>query len=467
MEVKSLKQEPISRQFYIYFLVASVIPFCILLYLIFGSIFTGKADVFGGSYKFLFLIAALFSLLGFLGIKSFVSRIVALSKNLEKRAFDKIDKNTILELSKGDEEVAHLAKVFSGIITDLEGNVKELEETKKTLYQVLSKIGNSVTSIGNFDSSVKFILEAIVEALRARRGVIFSLEGENITLNPKAIIGFDEGIIKSGEGLGEEAAGWVVKEKRPLLVPLPFPLLAAPLLAHDKVWGAICVSGKKENKSFSEEELNVLLSLASQIAVFFENTSLNMEVEKIYFETISALALAVEAKSPYSRGHSERVAKYAIKIAQYLGLPQEDLNTLRDAARLHDIGKIGIADEVLDKPGDLNREEWTLMRKHPQIGERIVGPLRSFRHIVNPIKHHHEFLDGSGYPGALEAKDIPLVTRVLTVADIFDGLTTNRPYREAFSINSAKDEIEAMMQLGKLDKEVVSALFRLIEEKQI
>jgi len=477
MKLKSAKQEPILKQFYLYFLVASVIPFFILLYLISQFIFTGKIDASSIHFRLLFIFAGMFSVLGFLGTRGFLSKISALSKNLEKRALGKIDKDTILELAKGDEEVAQLAKVFSEIVTDLEENVRELKETKKTLYQVLSKIGNSVSSIENFDALIKFILEAIVEALGAHRGVIFLLEEENKILKPKAIVGIDEKLVQSKAGLGEEAAIWVVKERKPLIVPLTekeagdssfrTPLIVAPLVAHDRVWGAICVSGKKQNENFSEEELSVLLNLAYQIAVFFENTSLNAEVEKIYFETISALALAVEAKSPYSRGHSERVAKYAMKIAEYLGLPQEDLSTLRDAAQLHDIGKIGIADEILDKPGELTTEEWMLMKRHPQIGERIVGPLRSFRRVVNPIKHHHEFLDGSGYPDGLKSAEIPLVTRILTVADIFDALTTDRPYRKAFSTKAAKDELEAMVQLGKIDGNAVNSLFDLVENKKI
>lgn len=477
MKLKSVKQEPILKQFYLYFLVAAVIPFIVFLYLIFQFPSTRKIDISNVNFRFLLFMAALFSVLGFLATRSFILKIATLSKNLKDHPLGKMDKSIILELAKGDEEVAQLARVFSDIVVDLEGNVKELRETKNTLYQVLSKIGKTVGLIEDFNLLISFILETIVEALGAKRGVIFFLkEGEDV-LRPKAIVGIDEKLVPAQIKIGEEAAGWVAKEKKSLTVHLleekqgetlfSSPLIAAPLAIRDKVLGAICISGKRQNTNFTEEESAILLNLAYQIAVSFENITLNAEFEKIYFETISALALAVEAKDPYSRGHSEHVAQYAVKIGEYLGLSADNLNALKDTARLHDIGKIGITDEILHKPGKLNDEEWVIMKKHPEIGEGIVKPLRSFRHIISPLRHHHEFLDGSGYPDGLKGNEIPLIARILTVVDIFDAMTSNRPYRKAFSIDETKKELEKMVQLGKIDNNVVNTLFKLIEEKKI
>lgn len=477
MKVKSVKQEPILKQFYVYFFVASVIPFFVLIYIIFQSVTFKNIDISNIGFIFLMIIVGALSILGLLGTRSFLIRIARLSNKLREQTLDKLDRNAILELAKGEGEVAQLAKVFSEITTNLEASVRELEETKRMLYQVLSKVGKAVGSAENFDLLIKFILETIVEALGAKRGVIYFLDEENKVLRNKAVVGVDDKFVPPAVKVGDEALGWVVKEKKTLFVPLleereeeflfSSPLIAAPLIVHDKVWGAIALSGKKTIKNFSEDDLKILSNLAYQIAVSFENAALSKEAERTYFETISALALAVEAKDPYSRGHSERVAKYAIKIAECLGLSGEDLSTLRDAARLHDIGKIGITDEILQKSDKLTMEEIMIMNKHTQIGEGIVKPLRSFRHIINPIKHHHEFLDGSGYPDGLKAEEIPLVTRVLTVADIFDALISDRPYRKAFSIDEAKNKLEGMVQLGKIDRDVVNALLKLIEEKKI
>ncbi|RJO64655.1 MAG: HD domain-containing protein [Candidatus Omnitrophota bacterium] len=485
MKVKSVRQESILKQFYVYFLVASVIPFIILIYILLQSAAgSGMLNVYLNS-KVLLLIAGILSVLGFWGTRSFLLKIVTLSNKLKSTnldKLDKIDKNTLMELAQGDEEIAHLARAFSEIITNLEENVKELKETKTTIYQILSRIGQTVNSIDNFDLLVQFILETMVRSLRAKKGIIVFLDQAKGVLRPKALVGIDKKTVPLELGIGTGALGWVIETKKSLLVPsldtahqdpdaiYEPPLIAAPLVVHEQLWGAICISGKAaggEGESFSEEDLNILTNLAYQIAVSLENFTLNAEVEKIYFETISALALAVEAKDKYSRGHSDRVAKYAVAIAEYLHLSSEDLSTLRDAARLHDIGKIGITDEILHKPGKLNTQEIQIMHKHPEIGEGIVKPLRNFRHIIEPIKHHHEFLNGNGYPDGISDGNIPFITRILTVADIFDAMISDRPYRKALSIDMAKSELESMSKEGKIDNEVVDALLNLVKENKL
>ncbi len=479
MKTRSLREESILRQFYIYFVVASVIPLITLIYILYHFLTSGGGGeaIKNINAKTLVAIAAVLSILGFLGIRSFLIKISFLSKKLKEGLPEKISREKFLEMEKGDTEVAHLAKIFGDITAKLEESVSELERTKKTLYQVLSRVGNAIASVENFDLLIQFILETTVEALGANRGAIFYLDDEKGVLKLKAVVGFDKTSTPQEIKIGEEAVGWVAREKKPLFVPFleeaghshifSPPLIATPLIIHDKVLGVIALSGKKTGNNFTEDELRILSNLAYQIAVSFENTKLNTEFERTYFETISALALAVEAKDPYSRGHSERVSEYAVKIAQGLGLGDEDLKTLRDASRLHDIGKIGISDEILRKEGKLNDAERTIMHKHPLIGEGIVKPLRTFNHILNPIKHHHEFLDGSGYPDGLKEQDIPLVTRILTVSDIFDALTTNRPYRKALSVEDVRKELKDMTQAGKIDPAVTGTLFRLIDDKKL
>ncbi len=478
MKIKSLKQESILKQFYIYFLVASVIPFIVFIYLIVQFISIGKMDTSTVNFKLLLSIAAFFSILGFWGTRSFLIKIVSFTKKLREDNSDKIDKSTILELAQGEGEVAYLAKLFGDITTRLEENIIKLEETKKTLHRVLSKVGKAIGSTENFDTLIQFILETIMDALECKRGAIYMLDEESNVLKPKVALGVEEKYVLKEIKLGEETVGWVAKEGKSLLIPgldekeenislFTPPLIAAPIVVRDKISGAISLSGKSREESFSEDELKILSNLAYQIAVAFENAKLNIEIERTYFETMSALALAVEAKDPYSRGHSERVLQYSTKIAQYLGLPERDLNTLRDAALLHDIGKIGIIDQILKKAESLNSEEQKIMQQHPNIGEEIVKPLRSFRHIIDPIKHHHEFLDGSGYPDGLKADQIPLLTRVLTVADIFDAMNSDRPYRKALNADKTKQEFQCMVEKGKVDKMAVEALFQLIEDRKL
>jgi len=164
----------------------------------------------------------------------------------------------------------------------------------------------------------------------------------------------------------------------------------------------------------------------------------------------------VDAKDRYSRGHLERVAQYCVTIAETLNLSQEDVILLRDAARLHDVGKIGVPDELLMKPAPLEDSEMEIMKKHSEIGESIIKPVGSLRPLCDIVRHHHEKLDGSGYPDGLKGDQITLLARISAVADIFDALTTDRPYRKRFSFDEALQEMRAMK--GQIDQEIVESL---------
>ena len=234
------------------------------------------------------------------------------------------------------------------------------------------------------------------------------------------------------------------------------PALCVPLLLHDKPLGILAVCGQPNGGSFGEEEMNLLQNLALQTAVAIENARLNENAEKTYFETISALALAVEAKDPYSRGHLDRVAKLGVKTAQVLNLSQEDINTLRDAAKLHDLGKIGIMDKILTKAGPLSENEMEMMRKHCEIGEGIIKPIRSLQNLCDIIRHHHERLDGTGYPDGLKGDEIKPLVRILAIADIYDALTSKRPYRETFTKEKAIEQLRSMKD--QVDQKIVDII---------
>jgi len=231
------------------------------------------------------------------------------------------------------------------------------------------------------------------------------------------------------------------------------PMVCAPLVVKEKVTGLLTISGRKNEGDFEEGEKALLYNLASQTAVAIENSQLNEDIEKTYFETITALALAVDAKDKYSRGHLERVAKYVVQIGNALGLDNEEIEMLREAARLHDVGKIGIPDEVLGKEGPLNDQEWIQMRSHVIIGESIVKPIRSLSRLCDIIRHHHEKLNGAGYPDQLRGDDIAPLVRITTVADIFDALTTDRPYRKSLTPSQACDEMRRMSD--EIDQDIV------------
>jgi putative two-component system response regulator len=176
-----------------------------------------------------------------------------------------------------------------------------------------------------------------------------------------------------------------------------------------------------------------------------------------------SLARSVEAKDARLEGHCERLAHYAVAMGEALGLDAEGLEALRRGAVLHDVGKIGIPDALLFKPGPLTAEEWQVMREHPVIGERICQPLKSMRDVLPIIRHHHERWNGTGYPDGLAGPAIPLTARILQVADVFDALTTERPYRQPLTPADALSVLRQEVARGLWDPAVVELFGRLWE----
>jgi putative nucleotidyltransferase with HDIG domain len=162
----------------------------------------------------------------------------------------------------------------------------------------------------------------------------------------------------------------------------------------------------------------------------------------LLFETLNVLVRAIEASDPYTSGHSMRVSAYAEAIAKQIGLPQNKIDLIKSAALLHDIGKIGIDKNILNKKGRLEDEEFEKIKSHPEIGASIISDLSYLSNISGIIRHHHERNDGKGYPDGLSYDNIPLETSILTIADSFDAMTTNRPYRSSLSLETALKEIK-------------------------
>jgi putative nucleotidyltransferase with HDIG domain len=181
------------------------------------------------------------------------------------------------------------------------------------------------------------------------------------------------------------------------------------------------------------------------------------ENRSLFLGSIQMLAGAVDEKDPYTRGHSDRVTRYSVIIARELGLPNEEVEKIRIAAQLHDVGKIGIEDRILKKPGALTPEEFDIMKTHTTKGANILRPVEQLREMLPGIELHHESLDGRGYPHGLKGDDIPLVARIITAADTFDAMTTNRPYQAAMDPDYVIRIITSLAHT-KFDPQVVAAL---------
>jgi putative two-component system response regulator len=169
-------------------------------------------------------------------------------------------------------------------------------------------------------------------------------------------------------------------------------------------------------------------------------------------EVLYALARSVEVKNPMTTGHSERLSEYTVQFGEYLGLTTDELAVLRAGSLLHDIGKVAVPDNILLKPGKLSPEELDVMRRHPVVGEEICAPLKSFRHLLPLIRHHHERPDGSGYPDGLTGDAIPLSAQILQMADIYDALTTDRPYRKEMTVEGALAVMQREADQGQLSQ---------------
>ncbi|MGH9541197.1 MAG: HD-GYP domain-containing protein [Terriglobales bacterium] len=181
-------------------------------------------------------------------------------------------------------------------------------------------------------------------------------------------------------------------------------------------------------------------------------------------DVLFSLALGVEARDSYTQGHCERLASYAAALGRRLQLPEDDIVALRRAGVLHDIGKIGVPDAILRKPGGLTPDEWEIMRRHPVLGEQICHPLRSLSRVLPVIRYHHEHWNGQGYPEGLRADQIPLLARILQVVDAYDALTTERPYKPAWPRQRALAQLRAEVEMEWWDAAVVSAFLHMIEE---
>jgi len=216
------------------------------------------------------------------------------------------------------------------------------------------------------------------------------------------------------------------------------------------------ITERKEKEQKLEEGRLAFLNMLKELDIA------NKELRALFNGLIFAFASALDAKSPWTKGHSERVTAYALSIAKEMGLDESELETLKTAAILHDIGKIGTYDVILDKPGRLTDREFALIKEHPVKGAEILKHVKQLEPVIPIIRHHHERLDGRGYPDGLKGDDIPLLSRIICVADSFDSMTANRPYRPAPGKKYAIDELKRCSGT-QFDPKVVEAFLRLLE----
>ncbi|MGC8757902.1 MAG: HD domain-containing phosphohydrolase [Caldisericaceae bacterium] len=318
---------------------------------------------------------------------------------------------------------------------------------------------------GTLEKAVSNIFGAVQKPLHIElRGVLFSLEllGKRFVIKASAksssseyveeveLCDFDKpAVFSKGQARTCKLLKGVTDYEQALIVPVSSKDYAVYLFGGGKL---------------DTEEEKVLIEITKDIIPLVENRELLREMQQGYVETLVSLSQAIESKDPYTSEHSEGVTVYSYLIARKLNLPFKEMRTLLYAAILHDVGKIGIPDAILQKPGKLTDEEYNIVKMHPELGERIVGTVSFLKESSQVLLHHHERYDGKGYPSQLSGEEIPFLSRILSVADAFDAMTTARPYRKAFSFDEAVKEL--LKQKGlQFDPKIVDAFLSIPREE--
>lgn len=224
-------------------------------------------------------------------------------------------------------------------------------------------------------------------------------------------------------------------------IPRINSLMASPILGKTKEFGAIVIADKDMNEEFLSNDSKLLMAISNQAGMAIENAFLCSEFEALLVGAIKCLIKALEATSYWTAGHTERVTAYAMGIGRTMELEEEMIEKLKICSLLHDIGKIATPKEILNKDAGLTENEWLEIKKHPEVGAEIVSDLKQFKDVVDGIKYHHEHWDGRRGIFGLKGEEIPLMARILAVADAFDALTSDRPYRPKHSKEDAVKEI--------------------------
>jgi len=386
--------------------------------------------------------------------------------NKEQSVYNKNDLELIEILGEQIGVLMHNRIMYDDMKTKAEGMEK--------LMKLTMHIGLSLNSEDIMRNS---LYEAVRKVFVSSAGVIM-LADENKVLHIKAQYGLSDDLINMHVP-DDSIAGWVHKNNRNLFIKDPEKLkfynheigrlylkkvaIMAPIYQKSNVTGVICLT--KSKGEYSREDLYLLTILANQIGSSMEIVRLYEEVKKDYINTIYALAAAVDAKDHYTHGHSNTVMNYSTKMAEAMKLSDQEIEDVKYGALLHDIGKIGVSENIINKPTKLSKEEYSIVKMHPQMGADIISKIDSLKRLVPLVVGHHEWLNGSGYPRGLRGDEIPLGARIISIADAYSTMTSNRPYRAAMSVEESIKELEKFSGT-QFDPKIVKVFSELLREEE-
>ena len=396
---------------------------------------------------------------------------MAFAGNQQRESFNESDLNLLSALSVQAALAIHNSRLYS----DLEDRIGELH--------AIFEIDKAITSAIDLETVLQQIVQMSIGLLDAKISSIMLIDEESQELVIAAAHGLSESYIQKGPiKVGESIAGRVIQEGRPIAVDDIrddsrhvyseharmeglCSLLSVPLSLKDRVIGVLNIY-TDEPHLFNPHEINLFTSLAAQAAIAIENARLFESLEEIYIEVITAMASAIDARDAYTHGHSTRVTEYAVAVAEEMDMSAAEVDIIRNASILHDVGKIGIKEDILKKPGRLTEEERREMEYHPFIGTKILQSVKLLEPVMPLVYHHHERFDGTGYPDGLRGEEIPQGARIISIADAFESMTSDRPYRKALPLEEAMAELRYGSG-RQFDPRVVEVFMKLAEEGKI
>jgi HD-GYP domain-containing protein (c-di-GMP phosphodiesterase class II) len=360
--------------------------------------------------------------------------------------------------------------------------LKKLFMTEEELHDLFI-VNKVVSSNGSTLKVFSLITRLVKQIMRADIVTVRTIDNEHQVLIPKSCAGINKDILlETPIKVGQSFEGLVAQHGNVLTCEdmqtdtrtvycekvkdenIHSAIFVPAIFNHQNL--AVITAMYHKVREFSKDEVELMKAFANQIAIAIQETMNCEDVHKNYFNTLRALVLAMEARDPYTRGHSERVTKYSLDIAHRLHLPEKALSIIKYAGTVHDVGKIGISDVILNKPGKLTPTERAIIELHPIKGAQMLEPLNFMKTGIPLVRNHHERFDGNGYPDRIAGEEIPLSARIITCADSFDAMTSDRPYR--FKKMNAKEAItELKANSGtQFDPKIVPVFIELINKEK-
>ncbi|MBI5491758.1 MAG: GAF domain-containing protein [Deltaproteobacteria bacterium] len=388
------------------------------------------------------------------------------------KPFTNSDKKVMTSLANHFSIIMERANLFA----ELDGRIKQ--------FSTLNEVGNLL--ISTLDQSVvrHRAMEAITKLMHAEAGSLLLVDRERGELYFEVALGSRGKRLKEVRlDIGEGIAGWVAKHGRPLLIHdvtkdkrfqgkidkrskfSTRNMICVPVTIKGNVIGVLQAINRVSGP-FTREDLKLFQLFSNQVAIALDNARLYEEIKDTFHATSGALAEAIEKRDPYTGGHTKRVLAYCLAIAKHLKMPEASLEVLKLSAVLHDIGKIGIEDRILRKDAPLDGDEAASMRMHPELGAEILKHVPQLKDVVPGMLCHHERVDGLGYPNGFKKERIPLIARIISVADTYDAMTTTRPYRKGLPPEAAVKELKKYSG-RQFDDDIVKAFMRAFRRGEI